>query len=220
MMMMGWSDAEAAEGPHHELRVRLRDARGPQAQAEVRRRRGGVLHRHSGAAAAVRGAVKRRLRCVARTRTSPRTRGTRSTPSACRSSASRRRRGRGAFPARVGEVRRWGRESAGGAAPLEAFGPDWVIVENQPCQLWTRSSARSYTWSGACVDGKVSGEGRLAIFGDEGSYRSSYEGSMAAGKRHGHGTSPSAATATRVSTATASSTDTDFHLGRRRPLRG
>ena len=80
-----------------------------------------------------------------------------------------------------------GAESAGGAAPLEAFGPDWVIVENQPCQLWTRS-AMSFTWSGACVDGKVSGEGRLAIFGDEGSYRGSYEGSMAAGKRHGHGT--------------------------------
>ena len=70
---------------------------------------------------------------------------------------------------------------------LKPFGPNWSIVENQPCQVWNYGEAETYrplTWSGACVDGKASGEGRL-IFIYEG--RGSYRGNMVGGKAHGHG---------------------------------
>ena len=40
-----------------------------------------------------------------------------------------------------------------------------------------------FTWSGACVDDKASGEGRLVFRGGEGEY----EGTMQAGKMHGRG---------------------------------
>ena len=53
--------------------------------------------------------------------------------------------------------------------------------------MWNYGEAETYrplTWSGACVDGKASGEGRL-IFIYEG--RGSYRGNMVAGKAHGHG---------------------------------
>ena len=52
-----------------------------------------------------------------------------------------------------------GAESTG-AAPLEPSGPNWSIVENQPCQVWNAGNAGKYepfTWSGACVNGKASG---------------------------------------------------------------
>ena len=69
--------------------------------------------------------------------------------------------------------------------PMEPFGWDWTIVENQPCQIytagWTEAFANS-TWSGGCVDGKASGQGRL-ITGDG----AVYDGEMLAGKRHGYG---------------------------------
>lgn len=63
----------------------------------------------------------------------------------------------------------------------------WSLTENRPCQVWNdgRRDHESFTWSGACVDGKVSGEGRLTWrtrFG-----RHVYEGGMADGKQHGHG---------------------------------
>ena len=76
---------------------------------------------------------------------------------------------------------------AGAAAPLEPFGPNWSIVENQPCQVWNHGNGdklEPFTWSGGCVDGKASGEGRLTFSGGKGSY----QGSMAGGKRHGRGT--------------------------------
>ena len=72
-------------------------------------------------------------------------------------------------------------------APLEPFGPEWSITENQPCQVWNRGKGdefEPFTWSGACVDGKASGQGRLIYL--DGAVV--YEGSMQAGKWHGHGT--------------------------------
>ena len=73
------------------------------------------------------------------------------------------------------------------AAPLERFGPNWSIVENQPCQVWNYGAAETlepFTWSGACVDGKASGEGRLTLSG----IGASFQGEMADGKPHGRGT--------------------------------
>ena len=73
------------------------------------------------------------------------------------------------------------------AAPLESFGPNWSVVENQPCQVWNYGKPEKFepfTWSGACVDGKASGEGRLTRSGADYEYR----GGMASGKVHGYGT--------------------------------
>ena len=77
------------------------------------------------------------------------------------------------------------------ATALEPFSPDWIIAENQPCQsLFPGSTLKetyTYTWSGDCVDGKVSGEGRgVWHLPDRGEYI--YEGSMRDGKWHGGGT--------------------------------
>ena len=78
------------------------------------------------------------------------------------------------------------------AAPLEPFGPNWIITENQPCQLYNLNPkpGASVTWSGACVDGKASGEGQVVWRGSYG--ESVYEGTMQAGKNHGYGTYTSA----------------------------
>lgn len=92
-----------------------------------------------------------------------------------------------------------GEEGAGetGADP-EPFGPNWTIAENQPCQTWHQQDAwnklpdgnlnrgRIYTWSGDCVDGKVSGEGRGVWVLSDGR-KQDYEGSMRDGKKHGYG---------------------------------
>ena len=77
------------------------------------------------------------------------------------------------------------------ATALKPFGPNWLIAENQPCQTLfpglTLKETYTYTWSGDCVDGKVSGEGRgVWHLPDRGEYI--YEGSMRDGKRHGGGT--------------------------------
>ena len=74
-------------------------------------------------------------------------------------------------------------------APLESFGPDWSLVTNQACYVWNQGygeHTEPYTWSGACVDGKASGEGRLTWY--ENGELHSYEGGMKAGKEHGRGT--------------------------------
>lgn len=73
---------------------------------------------------------------------------------------------------------------------MKPFGPNWSIAENQPCQVWNYGLSKEYrplTWSGACVDGKASGEGRLTFLwrGGEGSYK----GGMTGGKVHGRGIS-------------------------------
>ena len=72
------------------------------------------------------------------------------------------------------------------AAQLQPFGPGWSITDNQDCQVWNYGEAElePFTWSGACVDGKVSGNGRLAFL--DGEYV--YEGTMSAGMMDGHGT--------------------------------
>ena len=74
------------------------------------------------------------------------------------------------------------------ATPLEPFGPNWIIAENQRCQLYNPSPkpGETITWSGDCVDGKASGEGRVVWRGSYG--ESVYEGDFRDGKPHGHGT--------------------------------
>ena len=77
----------------------------------------------------------------------------------------------------------------GAPTGLKPLGPGWSVTENQPCHVWRRSDADKYepfTWWGACVDGKASGDGRLVWHTRSG--RNVYEGSMAAGKLHGIGT--------------------------------
>ena len=72
-----------------------------------------------------------------------------------------------------------------GAPALEPFGSNWSIVENQPCQVWNYGKPEKYepfTWSGACVDSKASGEGHLT------NSLGSYQGGMIRGKYHGRGT--------------------------------
>ena len=80
------------------------------------------------------------------------------------------------------------------AAPIEPLGPEWTFADNRPCLVWNHVAPvapQPFTWSGACVDGKASGEGVLAYSGPHHVYcgtRYRYEGGMKAGKRHGHGT--------------------------------
>ena len=71
------------------------------------------------------------------------------------------------------------------ASPLEPAGPSWSIAENTPCQVWNYGNRdyEPFAWSGACLDDKASGSGRLVFRGGEGVY----EGSMRAGKMHGRG---------------------------------
>ena len=70
---------------------------------------------------------------------------------------------------------------------LVPFGLDWIIAENQPCQLWNPYliSGETITWSGDCVQGKASGEGRWVWYTVDG--ENVYEGDMRAGKPHGRG---------------------------------
>ena len=74
-------------------------------------------------------------------------------------------------------------------ATVTPFGPDWSVTGNQPCQVWNHGKGderERFTWTGACVDGKASGEGRLVWHSRFG--RTVYDGEMEAGKRHGSGT--------------------------------
>ena len=78
------------------------------------------------------------------------------------------------------------------AAPRTApapLGPKWIIVENQPCQMWIgRNDVISATWSGICVDGKATGAGR-SVFRLRGNPDGgTFEGFMREGKRVGRGT--------------------------------
>ena len=71
------------------------------------------------------------------------------------------------------------------AGPLESFGPNWIVVENQPCQLYDiePEPGETVTWSGTCVDGKASGSGR-AIWRGTSYGEGVYEGGYRAGKAH------------------------------------
>ena len=68
---------------------------------------------------------------------------------------------------------------------LDALGEDWSFTEDRACRVWNHGNRdyEPFTWSGACVDGKAAGEGRLTYRGGEGIY----EGTMHAGMMHGHG---------------------------------
>ena len=72
-------------------------------------------------------------------------------------------------------------------APPELFGPNWIVAENQPCQVYDGQPepGERVTWSGGCVDGKASGDGRAVWRGAYGKYV--YEGEFREGKHHGHG---------------------------------
>ena len=71
------------------------------------------------------------------------------------------------------------------AGLAEQPNPDWSTAENQTCRVWNYGNPKyePFTWSGACVDGRASGEGRLVFRAGDGVY----EGGMSAGKMHGHG---------------------------------
>ena len=77
---------------------------------------------------------------------------------------------------------------AASVAPLMPFGPNWIVVENQPCQIYKAfpEPGESVTWTGACVEDKGSGYGRLVWRGDYGEVI--YEGELRAGKVTGYGT--------------------------------
>ena len=67
--------------------------------------------------------------------------------------------------------------------------PCWLETENQPgCHVWNDDPQpnETVTWSGACVDGKASSEGR-AVWHHGGS-TTTFEGGIRAGKMHGYGT--------------------------------
>lgn len=80
-------------------------------------------------------------------------------------------------------------KEAAASAPHEPLGSDWSMTVNQPCHVWNDGMGHKherFSWSGDCVGGKVSGQGRLVwrtLYG-----KFVYEGSMLAGKRHGSGT--------------------------------
>ena len=69
----------------------------------------------------------------------------------------------------------------------KSFESDWILVKNQPCRVWApgANSETTITWSGDCVDGKISGEGREVWSTPDGEWV--YEGSMWEGKAQGWG---------------------------------
>ncbi len=72
---------------------------------------------------------------------------------------------------------------------MKPFGPDWIVVENQSCQVHNPypEPGETVTWSGGCVDGKAEGEGRLVWRTSDGSTDLTYEGGMKAGAFYGYG---------------------------------
>ena len=72
------------------------------------------------------------------------------------------------------------------AARSEPPAAEWSVASNQPCEVWNFGDRANepFTWSGACEDGRASGEGRFTIRG--GAYV--YEGAMRGGRAHGYGT--------------------------------
>ena len=75
------------------------------------------------------------------------------------------------------------------AGALEPFGPHWIVVTNQPCQVYNFSPkpGESVTWTGACVAGKASGMGK-SVWRSPAYSEQVYEGGRRAGKAHGSGT--------------------------------
>ena len=81
-----------------------------------------------------------------------------------------------------------GCEDAEPPAPLVPFGPNWIAVENQRCQMYNPNPdpGDTVTWSGTCVDGKTSGRGR-AVWRYSAGGEDVFKGEHRAGKAHGHG---------------------------------
>ena len=71
---------------------------------------------------------------------------------------------------------------------MKPFGPNWIIAENEPCQLYDEDleKGETVTWSGECVDGKASGNGRAVWKRSYGEVV--YDGEYRDGKAHGRGT--------------------------------
>ena len=71
--------------------------------------------------------------------------------------------------------------------PLDPLGPNWIVAENQACQIHKLNLEPGDTvnWSGACVDGKASGEGQFTWRGSHG--ENVYQGEFLKGKLHGRG---------------------------------
>ena len=87
--------------------------------------------------------------------------------------------------------------------PKKPSGPGWFVAKNQPCHVWLWGffwqwgAPSRVTWSGACLEGKASGAGKLTISADRGTLTSS--GSMSEGRPEGtwhtaHPSSPFSAT--------------------------
>ena len=75
------------------------------------------------------------------------------------------------------------------AVSRQPIGPKWAIVENQPCQMYNQAlkpgDVFTVTWSGACLNGKASGNGRLVWqYNDANGI---YEGWIRDGKFNGQG---------------------------------
>lgn len=75
-------------------------------------------------------------------------------------------------------------------APASAQNADdaWTPLKNNPdCTFWnvTLLPGALATWSGACENGRVSGQGVLELKGESSDVR--VEGEFLAGKQHGHG---------------------------------
>ena len=64
-------------------------------------------------------------------------------------------------------------------------GGAWTVVANSPCKIWNDNPdpGESVTWSGACVDGKASGKGRVVWKTGKG--EETFEGQYLVGKQHG-----------------------------------
>jgi hypothetical protein len=73
------------------------------------------------------------------------------------------------------------------ALPVSALAGTWMKT-NKDCLVWNSDPkpGETATWTGACVGGKVNGQGKLTW--RSGSRSSSYVGSYKAGKRDGVGT--------------------------------
>ena len=80
------------------------------------------------------------------------------------------------------------RSSSTQSVALNPLGPNWIIAENQPCQVYNShpEPGETIAWSGECVDGKASGRSRLVWRSSHG--EDVYEGEYRDGKRHGRGT--------------------------------
>lgn len=69
---------------------------------------------------------------------------------------------------------------------FKPFGPNWMVVDNQLCQVYVNDPGESAIWTGDCVDGKASGEGQLVLHSSKG--KAVYTGNMKNGKTQGRGT--------------------------------